>query len=431
MKILHITTHMGGGAGKAIAGLMLNCAQQENIEQKLLVLEAPEKPKYIQELAEEKLEAITGGSFELERLAGWADIVVVSWWNHPLMSKLLVEISKLRCRLALWIHINGCAYPYLPFAFANLPDLLFVTTRFTLANPLWNEKERDKIAEKAQLVSGMGDFRPAELIPKESYAIAGKFVVGYVGTLSYAKLHKDYLVFCQAAIRKIPNIHFLIVGDQGGELQDEVCRRGLSDYFSFTGYVDNVYEQYRRMDVMGYLLNADNYGTTENVILEAMAAGLPVITCKNAPESYILQDDFNGFLIGDPEEYAGCLSSLYGSEKLRQRLGKTARDFVIKNYSITDTAAKFLGSMHKMMCFPGRRHDFASVMGTTVFEWFKAFTGPDKSFFDEIDRKSSAEIKDFLEGCLPVYRERTKSSFKHFLHYYECEELKLLLKEME
>lgn len=431
MKILHITTHMGGGAGKAVAGLMLQCARQEDIEQRLLVLEAPEKLSHINSLSQEGLEIIISDAADLDRLAEWADIVVLSWWDHPLTSKLLIDISKLKCRMALWIHINGCSYPYLPFEFANLPDMLFVTTKYTLNNPLWNISERRKIAEKAQLISGVGDFRPEEVIPKADYVLSGKFVVGYVGTLNYAKMHKDYLVYCKAAIDKIPNIHFLIVGDRGEELQEEIRELGLLDYFCFTGYVEDIYEQYHRMDVLGYLLNADNYGTTENVILEAMATGLPIITCKNGPESYILQNDFTGYLVESPEEYGECLNRLYDSKEIRQLLGKSARDFVIKNYSIEITAGNFLDSLQGMMHFPKVQHDFEKVMGTTVFEWFKAFTGPDKPFFDELTQKSSEEIKGFLRNCPPIYKEKTKSSFIHFLNYYECEELQILLKEME
>lgn len=397
VKILHITTHMGGGAGKAIAGLLSHCARQKDIEQKLLVLETPEKPKYVQSLEQDRLEIIMGESYDLNFLAEWADVIVVSWWDHPLMSRLFMDLSEIKCRLALWTHINGCSYPYLPFVFANLPDMLFVTTRFTLDNPLWSMTEREEVRKKSQLISGMGDFAPKDITPKKDYQVHGKFTVGYVGTLNYAKLHKEYLVWCQAAINKIPNIHFLIVGDQEENLRNEVCEMGLSNYFSFTGYVDNVYEQYHQMDVMGYLLNEDNYGTTENVILEAMAVGLPVITCKNAPESYILQDDFNGYLVNKPEEYAECLGRLYCSRELRQRIGTTARDYVIQNYSITDTTDKFQDSLYHMMLLPPTKHDFKRVMGTTVFEWFKTFTGSDKSFFDMIEKKSVAEIRSFRE----------------------------------
>lgn len=431
MKILHITTHMGGGAGKAVAGLLVQCAKETNIEQKLLVLEIPEKLKYLQNLEQKGLEIIIGDVTALEHMTAWADVVVISWWNHPLLSELLIKIAGQKCRLALWVHVNGCSYPYLPYEFACLPEMLFVTTKYTLDNPLWSKGERDKIAEKAEMISGIGDFRPKEIKPKKEYELKGKFIAGYAGTLNYAKIHRDYLIYCQAAIQKIPDIHFLIVGDKGKGLQDEIHNLGLSDYFTFTGYVEDVYEQYARMDVMGYLLNADNYGTTENVILEAMAVGLPVVACKNGPESCILQDGMNGYLVEGPEQYAECLYRLYTHKALRQEIGKAARDFVIENYSIEATAARFLEALYKMLHLPKGQHDFQSVMGMTVYDWFKAFTGPDKPFFDEIGQKTIEEKRSFLANCPSIYKEETKSSFKHFLKYYECEELQLLSKEMK
>ncbi len=119
-------------------------------------------------------------------------------------------------------------------------------------------------------------------------------------------MHKDYIAYCQAVINKIPDIHFLVVGDQEENLRNEACEMGLAEYFSFTGYVDNVYEQYQRMDVMGYLVR-------------------------------------------EPEEYAECLNKLYGSKELRQRIGTEARNYVIRNYSIADTTAKFLDSLYNML----------------------------------------------------------------------------------
>lgn len=426
MKILHITAHMGGGAGKAIGGLLTECAKRRNVEQKLLVLEIPEKRKYLFDLERGNIEVIIGGDVDLADIIAWADVVVVSWWNHPLMAMLLGKLSGIECRLALWVHVNGCSYPYLPFGFADIHERLFITTEYTMENPMWNPAEQRKIAQKALLISGIGDFHPQDTVAKEDYGQGETFVVGYAGTLNYAKMHKDYLSFCQAAIQRIPEIRFLIVGDRGEQLQEEIRQYGLQDYFSFTGYVEDVSEQFRRMDVMGYLLNADNYGTTENVILEAMAAGLPVIACKNGPESCILQDGLNGYLIETPGQYAECLNRLYGSEELREQIGKAARDYVIENYSISDTAERFMDCLYKMRSFPRKTHDFARVAGEDLFQWFKSFTGPDKQFFDDINQKSSAEIKIFLRNCPSIYKERTKSSFRHFLEYYECKELQLL-----
>ena len=432
MKILHITAHMGGGAGKAVSGLVLECASTyQDIEQRLLILEMPKKKKYVDMLHKVGIDIVIGNEAEMCDGVAWADVIVVSWWNHPLMSRLLVKISEQKCRLVMWVHVNGCSYPYLPYDFANIPEMLFVTTQYTLDNPLWTEEEKRQITQKTELISGIGDFKPEAIVPRERYELEGKFVVGYVGTLNYAKLHKDYLAYCQAAIARIPDIHFLMVGDDNSMLQEEIIQNGLSEYFSFTGYVDDIFGQYVHMDVLGYLLNADNYGTTENVILEAMAVGLPVVVCDNGPESYIVKQGINGYLVGSPIEYAQYLDELYKSASLRHQLGQNARDYVVREYSIEHTSSKFMESIDRLMDKPKSLHDFKGVIGTSVFEWFKYFTGSDKPFFDHIMDFDNEERKKFFQHCKPIYKEQSKSSIRHFLSYYECEELDMLRKEME
>ena len=44
MKILHIAVHLGGGAGKAIAGIALECKSEA--EQKIIILEKPNDMTY-------------------------------------------------------------------------------------------------------------------------------------------------------------------------------------------------------------------------------------------------------------------------------------------------------------------------------------------------------------------------------------------------
>ena len=63
MKILHITAHMGGGAGKAIAGLAINCNKIAGEEHKILLLESPQKLHYVEECKQSETEVIVCEEF--------------------------------------------------------------------------------------------------------------------------------------------------------------------------------------------------------------------------------------------------------------------------------------------------------------------------------------------------------------------------------
>lgn len=438
INILHIAAHLGGGAGKAIMGLAIQCKkcrnQEKELEQRIILLEEPEKKIYVEQGRGENIPIffLSQDRKQLPPLLEWADIVVVNWWNHPVMAKVLAEWPQIPCRVVLWCHVNGCVYPYLPYDFANCFERVFITTEYTLKNPLWEEKERLFLQRKTCLLHGMGEFYPEEILSKQNYQMGEMFLVGYVGTVNYSKLHPQYLSYCQEAIKRIPKIHFLIVGEAEEEIVKEVERRGLSSYFSFVGYVEDLYPYYRQMDVLGYLLKEDNYATTENVLLEAMAVGLPVIAYQNPPEEHILTENRTGFLIKGKEEYVTLLQRLYDSEDLRRSVGQRGRAYVIENYSSEKNCQNFLEEITKVWEKERVLYSFQTHMGNSPYEWFCCYTGYEKDMFRKIETYSEIEIRNFLERCPSIYRERSKGSILHFAKYYpEDKMLKKLEKEIK
>ena len=78
------------------------------------------------------------------------------------------------------------------------------------------------------------------------------------------------------------------------------------------------------------------------VILEAMSAGLPVVSTNVGciPETVI--HDVNGFIVnpGNTEELAGCMASLLTNENLRRRMGEAGRSRFLSHYSLERFSAQ-------------------------------------------------------------------------------------------
>ena len=155
MNILHITAHLGGGAGKAISGTALQGQRQFGDTHRILLLQEPEKSGYVQACRDGGVGTAvwSGDKSQLD----WADVIAVSWWNHPTMAQFLHDLPPLSTPLVLWSHVNGCHYPYLPFRLAEQFDEVLFTSPFSLENPAWTDTERLQIRERAQIVYGMGD----------------------------------------------------------------------------------------------------------------------------------------------------------------------------------------------------------------------------------------------------------------------------------
>jgi len=108
---------------------------------------------------------------------------------------------------------------------------------------------------------------------------------------------------------------------------------GLGDSVSFLGPLSEVEvrSEYDRADVFALacreLENGDRDGIP-NVIVEAMAHGLPVVSTTGSGVSEAVVDGESGFLLpqDDPEAFAGALARILGDVQLRARVGSAARE---------------------------------------------------------------------------------------------------------
>lgn len=421
MNILHVAVHLGGGAGKAIAGIAVQGQQDAGDHHRILLLDAPEKDGWVRYCLERQVPvAQWDGSLAP---FSWADVVVVSWWNHPVMARFLANFPPCVGARVLWCHVNGVHYPVLPFRLASAFDRVMFTSPYSLQNPAWSADERQIIRENASLIYGMGQFRPADMPYKRGRRSGETFVVGYVGTLNYGKLHPNFLSYCQAACERVPELHFAMIGDRNPELERSVRAAGLSSRFTFTGFVNDAASRMLEFDVFGYLLNPAHYGTTENVLLEAMACGLPVIALRQNVEQFIVPPDA-GFLVDNPQQYAERLACLRHHPQMCAAMGKNARRHVLSTYDARQNAANFHSAC--MSSCAGEKKKPPIPLGDSPWEWFLAcLSGQDRARFSAIAQALSSDTPAGRErairlsrDCPPIFREKRKSSLLHFADTY-------------
>ena len=406
-EILHITTHMGGGVGKVLSGLLTAFAAQGKERHEVVLLEEPEKRDFFDLLAQAGVKArVEKDATKIEAAMARADIVQLEWWHHPRMARFLLELSPVPARLVLWAHVSGAFYPWLPPAFLRVPQRFVFTSAYSYENPFWDEAARAWAREHAAMVNSVGDFPAAE--PQRE--MHDGFAVGYVGTLSYAKLHPDFCAFC-ARVKDIRGISFRLVGDAENEarIRRDAEPFGLSAQLSFAGYVTDVAAEFRRMDVFAYLLNPQHFGTTENVLLEAMNAGLPVVALDQCAEKHLVRHGETGLLVRTPEEFEQAMRHLYAHPEERARLGRNARRFIEENFSVQQTAAKLEAVYDEVMEEEKAACDFSS-MGKSPHEVFVNFLPPPlQAAFAH--GKMPQELPEILRG-------ESKSSAAHFARLF-------------
>ncbi len=167
------------------------------------------------------------------------------------------------------------------------------------------------------------------------------FHVTYLGTLMEEKGYRQVLQAIPKVLQKVPNVRFTLAGDFFRPQDRPYCERfirehKLKDVVSLPGVVTGD-------DKIKLLLNSDVFvfppiapEGLPMVILEAMAAGLPVITTDQGAIRETVIDGVNGFIVpkDDPEAIAGKIVLLLQDEGLRKRMGQAGRERFLKHYTL-------------------------------------------------------------------------------------------------
>lgn len=103
----------------------------------------------------------------------------------------------------------------------------------------------------------------------------------------------------------------------------------------------NPSEYYRACDII--ILPSDREGQP-NVLLEAMACGIPVIGSNIPGIIELLRDKENGFIfsVDDPKELSEAIEKLVENEELRVNLGKEGRKLILRTKNIEYVAKQYI-----------------------------------------------------------------------------------------
>jgi len=162
-----------------------------------------------------------------------------------------------------------------------------------------------------------------------------RFLAGTVGRLVPQKRQQDFI----EAVARLKNAGRrcagLLVGDgpERSTLEKKVCALGLEHEIIFTGFCDNMPELYGAMDAFVLCSEREGFPMT---VLEAMAAGVPVVATDVGGVSECVESERTGLLIPaqDPDAIAHALTRLTESPELGKQLAGNASERVRREFGI-------------------------------------------------------------------------------------------------
>ena len=183
-----------------------------------------------------------------------------------------------------------------------------------------------------------------EMVPKDHS------LVGFIGRLVPDKGGEVLLRAAPRVLAVHPKTTFVLVGEGPSRKQWETLATelGIRAHVLFAGVRDDMPSVYASLDmvVLPSLIEA-----MPMCLLEAMAAGKPVIATRTGAIPQLIISEQNGLLV-DPADGNGlgaAISRLLGDPELAWRLGESGRTLVRRKFSAQAMAKHYLAQYRQVL----------------------------------------------------------------------------------
>lgn len=367
MDILHVIHSMSlGGGARALITLAKQCARADGSTHRVVSL-TPVHPRSNLTLTRETgLEIIEAPSAEkLKRVVNLHDIVHLHFWNSPEMYDFL-RSDLPPMRLVVTMHVGGEFAPQIiTRELVDFADRIQNTGPFAHDRPVYAELPPEERQTKVRMTYCPADFSRLGEMP---FRMRSGRIVAYIGTVSFVKMHPDFVKLC-AAVRT-PGSRFTVCGpgDAYPLLERQSHELGIADRFEFLGERQDIRPVLENASVFGYPLCEDNYSSGELILQEAAYAGLPAVVFSSGGAGRMVLDGFTGHVVRSLPEYREAVEHLLNHSEERARMGRNAREFALQMYAKGRAGIETNLLYQEMVRLPKRSRRFPLPESTTSLQ---------------------------------------------------------------
>lgn len=169
-----------------------------------------------------------------------------------------------------------------------------------------------------------------EVIRNQLGVYQGDLVIGIIANLKPYKGHADLIEALPRIVSVFPKVKLVAIGRDDGiakELTKQAKTLGVEDAVILTGEKDNVSDL---IHVFTLLVSASHEEGFSNVILEAMAAGLPVVATDVGGNPEAVNDQITGLLVPpkNPAALAAAINQILNNPTEGKLMGIRGRQRV-------------------------------------------------------------------------------------------------------
>lgn len=181
-----------------------------------------------------------------------------------------------------------------------------------------------------------------DAVPSLSRERAG-FLVGFVGRLVPIKNPEAFIAVAREVVSQMPSVRFAFVGEgpERSKLESLRDQWGLNDSVCFVGFRQDMPGVYASLDAL--VLPSIHEGMPMT-ILEALAAGVPVVASRVGAVADVITDGETGILVdqGNQRELCSGVMRILQDRDLAHQLGSAGQRWVREHFSNKTMAREYL-----------------------------------------------------------------------------------------
>lgn len=253
--------------------------------------------------------------------------VIFSYLRVPSQVSLIAKfLSRVDTKLIIGERTSLVRPNYDRFYF-NLMRLANAVTVNSLSKLNYIQSNFKQVSSKTYFFPNILDVDEISFLNKDYNH--DKLYLGFIGRISPEKNILEMIKAVGLLKEKEKEIRFSIYGDGRNadylkEVTNLILSEGLSDEVQLMGKTNEVFEVHKKIDLL--ILISDFEGFS-NVISEALASGLPIITSAIPENEYLVEDTVNGFVVDHKE----VLSIANGIERYLYLNAAQKKEMSLKN----------------------------------------------------------------------------------------------------
>jgi L-malate glycosyltransferase len=275
------------------------------------------------------------------------DLIYIFMWVTPIGPPLFERIyKKLSKKIIFDIEDNFIDTQVVPsaenrnffltFLMTNSKQLYLVKNAdFVITSSQYLADEAKKLNTRSNVTFISSSINADKFFPTNRYTNEKKIVIGWTGTYS-TKMHLDLLKGVFISLAKKLDFTLRIISNFDYEIQgvDVDCIEWSSK---------NEVADLQGIDIGVYPLPDEKFvlGKSGLKAIQYMSFGLPLVATALGSSNNIIENNVNGILVKDKDEWIESLHKLAINPDLRKRLGQRARQDMLEKYSTKSIYNKY------------------------------------------------------------------------------------------